>query len=135
MQVVVGEMKDDPEAEAKSDEKPTTKSSANTVVKSLGISVSALSAQVREKFGMDDQSKGLIITDVNGDSVAAEKGLRPGDVIIDAAQQALETPADLIKQVEKAKSAGHQNILLRVENPQSIRYVVLPLETAPKTKK
>ena len=127
LQVVVGEMKDEPDQDAKAEEKPA-KSSAATALASLGLSVNALTPQLRDKFGLDDQIKGLVITDVNPNSEAQEKGLRPGDVIIDAAQQPVQNPSDLVKLVEKAKSAGQKTLLLRVENPQSIRYVVLPID-------
>ena len=101
-------------------------------MESLGFSVSALTPPVRDKFGMDEQVKGVVITEVAPNSDAAEKGIRPGDVIIDAAQQPLQTPADLVKAVDKAKSSGKHSILLRIENPQSIRYVVLPLDAKAK---
>ena len=123
-QVVVGELKEEPAQEAKADEKPT-KASAAAKIAELGLSVGPITPQVRDKFGMDDQVKGVIITDVNSNSEAAEKGLRPGDVIIDAGQQSLQNPSDLVKVIDRAKSAGQRTVLLRVENPQNIRYVVL----------
>ena len=132
LHVVVGELKEEEQtAEAKTDEK-ASKIPAATAVESLGFSVSALTPPVRDKFGMDEQVKGVVITEVAPNSDAAEKGIRPGDVIIDAAQQPLQTPADLVKAVDKAKSSGKHSILLRIENPQSIRYVVLPLDAKAK---
>ena len=54
LQVVVGEMKDEPDQDAKAEEKPA-KSSAATALASLGLSVNALTPQLRDKFGLDDQ--------------------------------------------------------------------------------
>ena len=71
-----------------------------------------------------------MVVDVKDDGAAADKGLKPGDVIIDAGHQPIQGPHDLVKAVEKARSGGSTSLLLRVENPQGIRYVVLPLNGA-----
>jgi len=128
--VTVGELKDEPVQEAKADANPPA--TASTSINGLGFSVSAITPQIREKLGLDEQTKGVVVQEVNQTSAAAEKGLRPGDIIIDAAQQPVQNPADLTKAVDKAKAAGQRTILLRVENPQVIRYVVLPLEAKSK---
>ena len=132
--ITVGELKDEPVQEAKADGKaPKDTASGSTSFGGLGLSVAAVTPQLRDKFGLDDQTKGLVVTDVNASGPAAEKGMRPGDIIIDAAQTSVQTPADFTKVLDKARSAGNRTILLRVENPQVIRYVVLPLD--PKAKK
>ena len=127
IQAAVAEMKDEKPQEASKAEDKSSKSTS-TKIADLGLSVAALTPQLREKFGMDDDIKGLVVTDVNPNSAAAEKGLRPGEVIVEAGQQVLQNPADLVKQVERVKSSGQRIILLRVETPQGPRYVVLPLD-------
>lgn len=131
LQVMVGELEDEPTEQAKAPEKPQP-NLGGTPVPVLGLSVAGLTPQLREKFGIDEETKGLVITDVKGDGAANEKGLRPGDVVIDANNKPVRTPADLIKLVDTVKAAGQKHLLLRVENPQSLRYVALPLGPAKK---
>ena len=127
--ITVGELKEETAEKADAEPAKPQPSSASVSLASLGMAVSAITPQLREKFGIDDKTKGVLILDVESGGPAGEKGLRPGDVIIDAAQQPVRSPDDLIKVIERAKSSGLHSILLRIENPQVIRYVPLTLDS------
>ncbi|MEW5727652.1 MAG: DegQ family serine endoprotease [Pseudomonadota bacterium] len=131
VQVVVGEMEDEPVEQAKAPEKPKAEVTGQAVA-GAGMTVAQLTPQLRERFGIDEATKGVVVTDVANDGPAAEKGMRPGDVIIEAGNKPVRTPAELAKVLDAARSAGQKYLLLRVENPQSLRYVALPLTTAKK---
>ena len=69
------------------------------------------------------RSKGVVVVDVTTDSAgAAEKGLKPGDVIVEAAQEAIASPSDVAQgsstraQAEIACRARRS--LLRVSAPR-----------------
>lgn len=124
--VVVGELPEEPEeVAAKTPDKPQAEVQGQAVA-GTGLTVSALSPALRERFGLEEDATGLVVTDVK-DGPAAEKGMKPGDVIIEAGNKPVRTPADLTKAVEAAKTSGQKFLLLRVENPQALRYVALPL--------
>ena len=54
---------------------------------------------------------------------------KPGDVIVEAAQEAVATVADVTKGIEKVRKAGRRAVLLRVEDPKGqMRFVAVPLE-------
>ena len=126
LSVTVGELQETPQEQAKNEAKPAAPTNGEAIP-GTGMTVSALTPALRERFGIDDATNGLVVIDVKNEGAAAEKGLKPGDVIIDAGQQPLRSPADLIKIADKARAANQHSLLLRVENPQVIRYVVLPL--------
>ncbi|MBI5165246.1 MAG: DegQ family serine endoprotease [Magnetospirillum sp.] len=127
VEVVIGELEDDqPEVPVKGAEKPSPQS-VGQAVPGTGMSVANLTPQLRERFGIDGDTKGVVVTEVKGDGAAADKGLKAGDVVIEAGNQPVRSPQDLIKMVEKARGAGQKSLLLRVENPQNIRFVALPL--------
>jgi serine protease Do len=133
LSATVGEMPDDPaEQVAKTGKaeqsKPQQGKDGSVTVAAVGLTVSQLSAPLKERFGLDDEAKGVVVTEVKPDGLAAEKGLRPGDLIIEADHKPVRAPADLAKLVDEAKKAGNKSLLLRVENPQQLRYVALPLE-------
>jgi serine protease Do len=128
VEAVVGEMAEEPADQAKAEQPHPQQANAGQVaVPGTGMSVSALSPQLRDKFGVDDNTKGVVVTDVKQDSVAADKGMHPGDVIIEAGQKPVRAPQELIKVIEEARKANQKSLLLRVENPQQLRYVALPL--------
>ncbi len=132
--VSVGEMEDEPVEQAKAPEKPQP-NAGGQVIPGSGMSVAQLNPALRERFGIDEETKGVVVTDVK-DGPAAEKGLKPGDVIIEAGNKPVRSPADLIKTLDVAKASGQKYLLLRVENPQALRYVALPLqEPKPQTGK
>ena len=123
--VVVGELPEEPEAVAQAPEKHSGGQEGQAVA-GTGLVVSAITPQLREKFGLEEDTKGVVVTDVK-EGPAAEKGMKAGDVIIEAANKPIRTAADLTKAVEAARSSGQKFLLLRVENPQALRYVALPL--------
>ena len=129
--VAVGELPEEPEEVAsKSPEKPQAQAQGQ-VIAGTGLTVSALNPTLRERFGLEEDTAGLVVTDVK-DGPAAEKGMKPGDVIIEAGNKPVRNPADLTKAVEAAKASSQKFLLLRVENPQALRYVALPLSDGKK---
>ena len=65
--------------------------------------------------------------DVQADSQAYEKGLRAGDLIAEAGQVAIATPADLEDQIVAAQEAGRKSVLLLVRRDGQPRFVALTL--------
>ena len=49
-------------------------------------------------------------------SPAAEKGVKPGDVIVEVAQDAVNSVDDITKGIDKVKKAGRKAVLLRLES-------------------
>lgn len=95
----------------------------------IGLSLAPLTAELREKFGLGANVAGVLITEVDPDSPAAARDIKPGDVIVEAAQERVSTPQDLASSVDKIKKAGRASILLRVEDSKGdLRFVALPIE-------
>jgi len=73
---------------------------------------------------------GVEITEVDPDGEAARKGLREGDVIVEAGGSEISNPADLTEAVEKAEEKGRKAVLLRVKTGDAERFVALSLRKA-----
>jgi len=131
LNTTVGEMPEDPAeklARAKGDnQKPAQPREGSQLVPGTGLTVATLTPPLRERFGLSEESNGVVVTEIKGDSAAAEKGLRPGDLIIEADHKPLRAPQDLIRAVEDGRRANQRSLLLRVENPQQLRYIALPI--------
>ena len=61
---------------------------------------------------------------------AAQKGLKRGDVILEASGQAVTKPADIRSAFATAKKEGRKSVLLRVKSEQGTRFVALATNPA-----
>jgi serine protease Do len=94
----------------------------------IGLKLSALTPDLRRKYGLDDKIKGVIVEDIDPQSPAAKKGIKAGDVIVEAAQEAVNDPGDVAASVDKVKKAGRKAVLLRVEDGKGdLRFVAVPI--------
>jgi serine protease Do len=97
--------------------------------KALGLDLANLSKDLRSRYKIKDSVKGVIITNVDGASDAAEKRLSAGDVIVEVAQEAVSNAADIKKRVEQLKKDGKKSVLLLVSNADGeLRFVALSLQ-------
>jgi len=81
-------------------------------------------------LGPSDDKNGVVITDVDPNGQAAERGLQPGDVILSVGESKVSAPADVEKKVADAKAGGQKAILLRVKSGDQTRYVALSFARA-----
>ena len=96
-------------------------------IKGLGLSVAVLDAKARTKYKLKDTTKGVLISNVDADGVAAEKGLKPGDVIVEISQEEVSSPADVKKKVDEARERNRKSVLLLVEGQGGLRFVAIQI--------
>jgi serine protease Do len=103
-------------------EKPVTQ-------KALGLDLANLSKDLRSRYKIKENVKGVVITNVDGASDAAEKRLSAGDVIVEVAQEGVGSAADIKKRVDQLKKDGKKSVLLLVSNADGeLRFVALSLQ-------
>jgi serine protease Do len=103
-------------------EKPVTQ-------RALGLDLATLSKDLRSRYKIKDSVKGVIITNVDGTSDAAEKRLTAGEVIVEVAQEAVSNAADVKKRVDQLKKDGKKSVLLLVSNAEGeLRFVALGVQ-------
>ena len=81
-----------------------------------------------ELFNIDKKIKGVVIIDVKVGSLAADKGLRKGDVIIQVDQVKVENTSQISKLNNKAKSEGRSSILMLILREGFRRFVGLSVQ-------
>ncbi|MCI5111781.1 MAG: DegQ family serine endoprotease [Marivita sp.] len=91
----------------------------------MGLTLSPLTAEIREQLELPESAKGLAVMDVDETSEAFEKGLRAGDVITEAGQAQVLAISDLEDRIAEAKDAGRKSILLLVRRAGDPRFVAL----------
>ncbi|MCK5496669.1 MAG: PDZ domain-containing protein, partial [Hyphomicrobiaceae bacterium] len=94
----------------------------------LGLSLSTITPAIAEELGLDKDVEGVIITDVDSASAAAENGLREGDVITEIFQEKVLTPDAVEAKIEDARSRGLRSILLTVRSGDDQRFVGLRID-------
>jgi serine protease Do len=132
LKVIVGELDESETAEAKTDKnqrkKSQSKSPAASKVPHIGLTISALTPEIRERHDISDDARGVIVTEVDPKGAAAEKGIVPGVLIVEINQVEINTPAELVAKVEEAKKAGRKTVLLLIDTEAGMRYVPLKLD-------
>jgi serine protease Do len=109
--------------------KPAKDEPKSSAVSVLGITVDELNDAARKKYGLSKDISGVVITKIDPGSMAAEKGLKVGDVIAEVGQEAVETPADVKARVDALKKEGRKNALLLVASKSGdLRFAVVRIE-------
>jgi serine protease Do len=96
--------------------------SANDGETLSGVGVADLDPQLRREFNVPSKVQGVIVTDVEPNSKAAEAGLQPGDVIQEINRQPVRTAEDAIRMTQNPES---RKTLLRIWNQRGTRYLVV----------
>jgi serine protease Do len=99
-----------------------------STIDQLGLTLSRISDQLRERYNLSDTARGVVVTRVGDGSVAAEKGMRAGDVIVEINQSEVASPADVQAKVKEAQQQKRRSVLLLVDRQGDQRFVALRIQ-------
>ena len=74
--------------------------------------------------------KGVAVTGVDPDGLAAQQGIKTGDIILDVGGKAVGNAGDVRAALVDAKAHGKQNVLMRVKSADATVFVAVPLGKA-----
>ena len=118
--VILGELETFEKAERP--EIPRSNNKENNRIEKLGLHLSGLNPSLRMQFNISKDVKGVLIVKVDQNSIASERGLKAGDVILaivnnDASKthQKVSTPRELINAYNKAINMKRNILLLYVQ--------------------
>jgi serine protease Do len=124
--VMLGRLDDGEKPVEASLKSPAPEPEKTVTQKALGLDLAALGKDLRARYKIKDKVKGVVIVGVDQNSDAAERRLGAGDVIVEVAQEAVNSPADVKKRIEQLKKDGKKSILLLVSNSEGeLRFVAL----------
>jgi serine protease Do len=108
--------------------KATPPEEKSVVQRTLGLQLSDMSDDLRKKYKIKDSIKGVVITEVDAASVAADKRLAAGSVIVAIEQEQITNAVDVRNRVEQLKKAGKKTALLLVATSAGdMLFVALPI--------
>ncbi|WP_165839032.1 DegQ family serine endoprotease [Roseicella frigidaeris] len=76
----------------------------------------------------NQRGEGAVVAEVRPDSVAANQGLQPGDVILRAGDRMVKGPRDVAEAVGAARKDGKAAIALQIEREGGRAFLALPLK-------
>jgi serine protease Do len=119
LSVKLGSLPDDKQANAK----PAALTD-NSALNGLGLKLAPASAV------QGAGSEGVVVADIDPDGAAAQKGLRVGDVILEAGGRSVNKPSEISQIIADAKKEGRKAVLLRVKSGEGTRFVAIATNPA-----
>lgn len=104
---------------------PAAPSDAPLEIASLGLAIMSLDAKAKAERNIPADVQGVMIVAVDGQGPAAEKDVRPGDIIMEVNQDPVTTPADVEDEVEAAEGANRKSILMLLNRKGDLRFVAI----------
>ena len=111
--VALGQLPGD---EKRADSQVPAPAAANTTLEDFGLTVTRA-----------DNGEGLVVTDVEPGSAAAERGIAAGDVIVAVNSVTVSSTDDVGRAVDEAAKAGRKAVLVQVSRDDANRFVALPI--------
>lgn len=84
-----------------------------------------------EAYGLtvvpSENNDGVVITNVDPDSDAADRGVRSGDIIVSVNNQPVKAIKDINNAIDEAVKSGRKAVLFQLQNNDQSRFVALPV--------
>jgi serine protease Do len=114
----LGELPNERQAQAKADD---GKAQQGAGTPRLGLSL----APAGDVQGAGQ--KGVVVTEVDPQGPAAQRGIQTGDVILNVGGKPVANVGDVRSELAQAKSSGKNSVLLQVKSAEATRFVAVPL--------
>ena len=121
--LTLGQLPNTLEAKADNDNNDDDKGSATkgTDVPKLGMTV----APANSVAGAGKE--GVVVTEVDPKSAAAERGFKEGDVILEVAGKTVANAGEVREAINAARADSKNSVLMRIKSGGSSRFVAVPL--------
>ncbi|HET7492436.1 MAG TPA: Do family serine endopeptidase [Bradyrhizobium sp.] len=119
--LTLGQLPNSLEAKADTDNGDKGNNARGTDVPKLGLTL----APANSVAGAGKE--GVVVTDVDPKSAAAERGFKEGDVILEVAGKSVASVADVREAVNTARNDNKNSVLMRIKSGGSSRFVAIPI--------
>src|ERR1700742_5171106 len=119
--LTLGQLPNTIEAKADNDNDDKGSAARGTDVPKLGMTVAPANSVAGA--GKD----GVVVTEVDPKSAAAERGFKEGDVILEVAGKSVANAGDVREAINAARTDNKNSVLMRIKSGGSSRFVAVPL--------
>jgi len=119
--LTLGQLPNALEAKADIDNSDKGTTSHGTDVPKLGLTLAPANSVAGA--GKD----GVVVTDVDPKSAAAERGFKEGDVILEVGGKSVASASDVREAITAARNDSKNSVLMRIKSGGSSRFVAIPL--------
>jgi serine protease Do len=119
--LTLGQLPNSLEAKADTDNSDKGSATRGTDVPRLGLTLAPASTVAGA--GKD----GVVVTEVDPKSAAAERGFKEGDVILEVAGKSVANAGDVREAINAARTDNKNSVLMRIRSGGSSRFVAVPL--------
>ena len=119
--LTLGQLPNTMEAKANNDNDDKAPATRGTDVPKLGLTLAPANSVAGA--GKD----GVVVTEVDPKSPAAERGFKEGDVILEVAGKSVTSATDVRDAITSARNDNKNSVLMRVKTGGSSRFVAVPL--------
>lgn len=125
LQATLAEKPDDVQQAAAPATKPVE--TAPTDIAGLGMKLAPISPELRNKYQLNPDQKGVVVTDVAPNGSAAQRGVKPGDVIVEVQQGEVNTPAEVQQRIDGVRKEDRKSVLMLIQRQDGMQWVPVPL--------
>jgi len=129
LQATLAEKPDDTQQAAATTGAPATKTPQPTDIAGLGMKLAPISQDLKDKYQINADQKGVVITDVSPNGPAAERGLKPGDVVVEVQQGEVGSVDDVQKRIDAVRKENRKSVLLLIQRQDGLQWVPLSLSS------
>ena len=97
-------------------------------IEELGLLLSDITKDLKSKFNIPNNLNGVLILNVRSDTDASDKGILPGDIIIEVSQNKVFTASDVEMRVNEEIKSSRDFALLLINRKGTLSYIALKLE-------
>src|SRR5215217_2824060 len=119
--LTLGQLPNSVEAKADTDNSDKGGATRGTEVPKLGLTL----APANSVAGAGKE--GVVVTEVDPKSAAAERGFKEGDVILEVAGKSVASAGEVREAIDAARTDSKNSVLMRVKSGGSSRFVAVPL--------
>ncbi|MDF1586642.1 DegQ family serine endoprotease [Marinimicrococcus flavescens] len=125
LEVVLGELPEDEQLAELGAPQVPDQAAPSAEIPELGLTVAALDDELRARFGLPEDARGVVIVEVANNGPAAQENLRAGDLVVEVGQEEVSAPAELVAKVAEARQQDKRAALLLIDRQGDLRFVAV----------
>ena len=124
LEITIAEMKEEQKQAEATNNKPSKETLESDYIEKLGLTLSTITKNIRMRQNIPDDVSGLLVTQVEQNTDAEVKGIRPGD-IIQQLNQNIVNDINTFKKILNSLKSNKKGVLLLINRQGNINFVAL----------